>query len=90
MAGTVLLVSTSVACDMQQDRSTGARLGTNRVMQFRYQAAGIFVGALLAVGLRAPLHGRLSGAAARPDGDERGPAAGAVERGDDRSSSSAS
>ena len=49
MAGTVLLVSTSVACDMQQDRSTGARLGTNRVMQFRYQAAGIFVGALLAV-----------------------------------------
>jgi len=50
MAGTVLLVSTSVACDMQQDRSTGARLGTNRVLQFRYQAAGIFVGALLAVG----------------------------------------
>jgi uncharacterized oligopeptide transporter (OPT) family protein len=50
MAGTVLLVSTSVACDMQQDRSTGARLGTNRVIQFRYQAAGILVGALLAVG----------------------------------------
>jgi len=50
MAGTVLLVSTSVACDMQQDRSTGSRLGTNRVMQFRYQAAGILVGALLAVG----------------------------------------
>ena len=50
MAGTVLLVSTSVACDMQQDRSTGSRLGTNRVLQFRYQAAGIFVGALLAVG----------------------------------------
>ena len=49
MAGTVLLVSTSVACDMQQDRSTGARLGTNRVMQFRYQVAGILVGALLAV-----------------------------------------
>ena len=49
MAGTVLLVSTSVACDMQQDRSTGWRLGTNRVMQFRYQAAGVFVGALLAV-----------------------------------------
>lgn len=50
MAGTVLLVSTSVACDMQQDRSTGWRLGTNRVVQFRYQAAGILVGALLAVG----------------------------------------
>ena len=49
MAGTVLLVSTSVACDMQQDRSTGARLGTNRVLQFRYQVAGILVGALLAV-----------------------------------------
>jgi hypothetical protein len=50
MAGTVLLVSTSVACDMQQDRSTGWRLGTSRVMQFRYQVAGILVGALLAVG----------------------------------------
>ena len=49
MAGTVLLVSTSVACDMQQDRSTGWRLGTNRVVQFRYQAAGILMGALLAV-----------------------------------------
>jgi uncharacterized oligopeptide transporter (OPT) family protein len=50
MAGTVLLVSTSVACDMQQDRSTGWRLGTNRVFQFRYQVVGILVGALLAVG----------------------------------------
>ncbi len=49
MAGTVLLVSTSVACDMQQDRSTGWRLGTNRVLQFRYQVAGILMGALLAV-----------------------------------------
>jgi uncharacterized oligopeptide transporter (OPT) family protein len=49
MAGTVLLVSTSVACDMQQDRSTGWRLGTSRVMQFRYQVAGILMGALLAV-----------------------------------------
>ena len=49
MAGTVLLVSTTIACDMQQDRSTGARLGTNRVMQFRYQVAGIVVGSLLAV-----------------------------------------
>ncbi len=50
MAGTVLLVSTSVACDMQQDRSTGWRLGTNRNIQFRYQVAGILVGAILAVG----------------------------------------
>ena len=49
MAGTVLLVSTSVACDMQQDRSTGWRLGTNRVLQFRYQVLGILVGAVLAV-----------------------------------------
>ena len=51
MAGMILLISTSVACDMQQDRSTGWRLGTNRVIQFRYQVAGILVGALLAVGL---------------------------------------
>ena len=34
---------------MQQDRSTGWRLGTNRIMQFRYQVVGIAMGALLAV-----------------------------------------
>ena len=50
MAGTVLLVAVSVAGDMQQDRSTGWRLGTHRVIQFRYQVLGILVGALLAVG----------------------------------------
>jgi uncharacterized oligopeptide transporter (OPT) family protein len=49
MAGAVLLISTSVACDMQQDRSTGWRLGTPRVPQFRYQVIGIVVGAVLAV-----------------------------------------
>jgi hypothetical protein len=50
MAGTVLLVAVSVAGDMQQDRSTGWRLGTHRVIQFRYQVLGILMGALLAVG----------------------------------------
>lgn len=50
MAGAILLVSTSVACDMQQDRSTGWRLGTPRVLQFRYQVLGVLVGAVLAVG----------------------------------------
>ncbi len=49
MAGTILLVSTSIACDMQQDRSTGWRLGTNRVHQFRYQVAGVLMGAIMAV-----------------------------------------
>jgi uncharacterized oligopeptide transporter (OPT) family protein len=49
MAGAVLLVATSVACDMQQDRSTGWRLGSSRVVQFRYQVLGIVVGAMLAV-----------------------------------------
>jgi hypothetical protein len=49
MAGSILLVSTSIACDMQQDRSTGWRLGTNRVLQFRYQVAGVTMGAILAV-----------------------------------------
>ena len=39
IAATVLLVSTSEACDMQQDRSTGWRLGTNRTIQFRFQVA---------------------------------------------------
>ena len=49
MAGAVLLVATNVASDMQQDRSTGWRLGTNRVVQFRYQVAGILMGAILSV-----------------------------------------
>ena len=31
---------------MQQDRSTGWRLGTNRVVQFRYQVIGIISGAV--------------------------------------------
>ena len=49
IAAAILLVSTSVACDMQQDRSTGWRLGTSRIMQFRYQVGGIVVGAIAAV-----------------------------------------
>ena len=34
---------------MQQDRSTGWRLGSNRTTQFRYQVAGIAMGAVMAV-----------------------------------------
>jgi uncharacterized oligopeptide transporter (OPT) family protein len=34
---------------MQQDRSTGWRLGTNRTIQFRFQVAGIVMGAVMAV-----------------------------------------
>jgi len=49
MAGSILLLGTTVGCDMQQDRSTGWRLGTNRTMQFRYQVAGILMGAVMAV-----------------------------------------
>jgi uncharacterized oligopeptide transporter (OPT) family protein len=49
IAATVLLVSCGVAADMQQDRSTGWRLGTNRVIQFRYQVGGILVGAVMAI-----------------------------------------
>ncbi len=49
MAAAVLLVSTSVAADMQQDRSTGWRLGSNRTLQFRFQVGGLIVGSILAV-----------------------------------------
>ncbi|HSN20488.1 MAG TPA: OPT/YSL family transporter, partial [Usitatibacter sp.] len=49
MAGSIVLISTSTASDMQQDRSTGWRLGTNRVMQFRYQVAGILMGAIMGI-----------------------------------------
>jgi uncharacterized oligopeptide transporter (OPT) family protein len=51
MAASILLISTSVGCDMQQDRSTGWRLGTDRTLQFRYQVIGIVMGAVLCVGL---------------------------------------
>jgi uncharacterized oligopeptide transporter (OPT) family protein len=49
MVGSILLITCNTAADMQQDRSTGWRLGTNRVMQFRYQVAGILMGAIMGV-----------------------------------------
>jgi uncharacterized oligopeptide transporter (OPT) family protein len=49
MCAGVLLISCSVGGDMQQDRSTGWRLGTNRIVQFRYQVIGIAMGAVLSV-----------------------------------------
>lgn len=50
MAGGVLLVACSVSSDMQQDRSTGWRLGTPRALQFRFQVLGLLVGAFASVG----------------------------------------
>jgi len=50
MAGAVLLVACSVSADMQQDRSTGWRLGTPRALQFRFQVLGLVVGAIASVG----------------------------------------
>ncbi len=49
MCASVLLISCAVGVDMQQDRSTGWRLGTNRVIQFRFQVIGILMGAVLSV-----------------------------------------
>jgi OPT oligopeptide transporter protein len=51
MCASILLIACSEGGDMQQDRSTGWRLGTNRVNQFRYQIIGIAFGAVLAVAL---------------------------------------
>ncbi|MFG6447645.1 OPT/YSL family transporter [Roseateles sp. BYS180W] len=51
MAAMVVFVTVNTAGDMQQDRSTGWRLGSNRVLQFRYQVGGLLVGAVLAVGI---------------------------------------
>jgi hypothetical protein len=53
MAATVLFVSCNIGVDMQQDRSTGWRLGTSRSMQFRYHAGGVAVGAVVCVLLAA-------------------------------------
>lgn len=47
----ILAIATSEGGDMQQDRSTGWRLGTNRIVQFRYQVIGIAAGAVLSVWL---------------------------------------
>ena len=47
--GSILLVACTVGVDMQQDRSTGARLGSDRRIQFRFQVGGIVMGAFLAV-----------------------------------------
>lgn len=49
MCAAILLIACTEGGDMQQDRSTGWRLGTNRVVQFRYQVIGIAMGAVLAV-----------------------------------------
>lgn len=49
LAGSIVFVVCSIGGDMQQDRSTGWRLGTNRTNQFRYQVLGVFLGAALAV-----------------------------------------
>ena len=49
MSAAILLVACSTGVDMQQDRSTGWRLGTNRTIQFRYQVIGIVMGAVLCV-----------------------------------------
>jgi uncharacterized oligopeptide transporter (OPT) family protein len=49
LCAAVLLIACSEGGDMQQDRSTGWRLGTNRIVQFRYQVIGIAMGAVLSV-----------------------------------------
>jgi uncharacterized oligopeptide transporter (OPT) family protein len=49
MCASIVMIACSEGGDMQQDRSTGWRLGTNRLNQFRYQVIGIVMGAILAV-----------------------------------------
>jgi uncharacterized oligopeptide transporter (OPT) family protein len=49
LCAAILLIACAAGGDMQQDRSTGWRLSTNRVVQFRYQVIGIIMGAVLAV-----------------------------------------
>jgi uncharacterized oligopeptide transporter (OPT) family protein len=49
LAGSIVFVVCSIGGDMQQDRSTGWRLGTPRTKQFRFQVVGLVVGAVMAV-----------------------------------------
>ena len=48
-AGSIVFICCSIGGDMQQDRSTGWRLGTDRTIQFRFQVVGVLMGAVLAV-----------------------------------------
>src|SRR5260370_9268632 len=48
LAASIVLIACAEGGDMQQDRSTGWRLGTNRVMQFRYQVIAITMWSILA------------------------------------------
>lgn len=57
VCASILLISVSIGGDMQQDRSTGWRLSTNRVLQFRYQVIGVTMGAVLSVGFAAVFMG---------------------------------
>ena len=66
MAASVLLVSCLIGVDMQQDRSTGWRLGSSRAIQFRYQAGGIVMGCVLCVALAEFFMNALPGAARGP------------------------
>jgi uncharacterized oligopeptide transporter (OPT) family protein len=49
MCASIVLIACSVGGDMQQDRSTGWRLGTNRAVQFGYQVVGLVGGAIMCV-----------------------------------------
>jgi uncharacterized oligopeptide transporter (OPT) family protein len=49
MCAAIVLIACSVGGDMQQDRSTGWRLGTNRAAQFGYQIVGLVGGAIMCV-----------------------------------------
>jgi hypothetical protein len=49
IASMVMFIGILIAAEMQQDRSTGWRLGTRRTLQFRYQVAGIVVGAIATI-----------------------------------------
>jgi len=51
LCAAIVAIAIAEGGDMQQDRSTGWRLGTNRTVQFRYQVIGIAMGAVLMVAL---------------------------------------
>ena len=72
LCASILLIATATGGDMQQDRSTGWRLGTNRTIQFRYQVVGIAMGAVMSVGAGAAVHEGLSDPEREPVRDSGG------------------
>ena len=83
MAATILLVSTSGPATCSRTARPAGGSAPTATIQFRYQVAGIVMGAVMAVVLAKLFMSAYPVLRPRPDDDARRPAAGAMGVGDD-------